>query len=138
MHSHNNGRKKEDKNETRAYGPAAMASSSGGTGSVFPRLRLGQTSAISDAARLLLVGAVVSSILRVLSRRRAKARFEFDDVCAVAAAALLLANSAVYVEFRRLDGSGSSADGAPTPEREADVVAAQKLSFAFEVLYLVG
>jgi hypothetical protein len=115
-----------------------MTSSSGGTGSVFSRPRQGRTSAISNAARLLLVAAVVSSILRVLSRRRAKARFKLDDVCAVAAAVLLLANTAVYAEFHRLGESGSSADDASTPEREAEAVAARKLSFAFEVLYLVG
>lgn len=108
---------------------------------VFSQLRLGRTSAISNAAQFLLVAAMVSSILRVLSRRRAKAQFKLDDVCAVVAAVLLLANTVICVEFHYLGMASFSFNGASTPEREAErqtkVVEAFKLSFAFEVLYLL-
>ncbi|KAI5858551.1 hypothetical protein BZA05DRAFT_7102 [Tricharina praecox] len=109
---------------------------------VFSQLRLGRTSAISNAAQFLLVAAMVSSILRVLSRRRAKAQFKLDDVCAVVAAVLLLANTVICVEFHYLGMASFSFNGASTPEREAErqtkVVEAFKLSFAFEVLYLLS
>jgi hypothetical protein len=108
----------------------------------FSKPVFGQTVDILAAARFLVVAAVVSSILRIFSRRRTKSKFLWDDVCAVAATVFLVAYTMIFVEFNYLGRISFSffAESSPEDERErqANIVLGLKLSLASEVLYLTG
>ena len=109
----------------------------------FSKPILGATPDIIVGAHFLVVAAAVSCVLRVFSRRRSKARFLWDDGCAVAAAGFLAANAAIFIEFTHLGIVSFSFFGGAVSAREealrrANIVAGLKLSLAFEVLYLFG
>lgn len=109
----------------------------------FSKPILGATPDIIVGAHFLVVAAAVSCVLRVFSRRRSKARFLWDDGCAVAAAGFLVANAAIFIEFTYLGTVSFSFFGRAMSAREealrrANIVAGLKLSLAFEVLYLFG
>ncbi|KAF8245281.1 hypothetical protein K440DRAFT_415803 [Wilcoxina mikolae CBS 423.85] len=108
----------------------------------FSKPVFGKTSDILTAARFLVVAAVVSSILRIFSKRRTKSKFQLDDVCAVAATVFLIADTMILIEFNYLGRISFSFFGESEPadekERRANIVLGLKLSLAYEVLYLTG
>jgi uncharacterized membrane protein YwaF len=107
----------------------------------FSKAILGNTSAILNGARALVVAAIVSSILRVASRRQTNTPFYLDDLCAVVATVFLVANSVIFGEVYFLGISsfgavGEFSDG-DVAKRQKQILAGLKLSLVFEVLYLI-
>ncbi|KAI5788432.1 hypothetical protein EDC01DRAFT_165492 [Geopyxis carbonaria] len=108
----------------------------------FSPTNLGKTSQIRGAAQILAVAATVATVLRVFARRRAKTPLGRDDVCALLAALLLIANenifTAVFLLGREAFAFISSQPASEEAARLAHIVVGLKLSLAFEVGYLAS